>query len=93
MYLTPVDLSYPYKSRADAFRESVVVRRSFCCTAVDVTGAFFLYRPACLSFHRTLGELALQGTAVHLQRARRCRDIAVMFQRHFLEVFPFQSPQ
>ena len=45
-----------------------------------------------LFFHRTLGELALQGAAVHFQRARRCRDIAVMFQQHLLEVLPFQSP-
>jgi len=39
---------------------------------------------------RVLVELALQRAAVHFQRARGGRDVAVVLVQHFLDVFPFE---
>jgi hypothetical protein len=37
------------------------------------------------------GEFALQGSAVHIERSCRARNIAVLCLQHALNMFPFQS--
>ena len=64
----------------------------------DLEGALAYYRELlaglvkqCRVAGAGIGELALQGAAVHVQGARRRRNVAVIFREYLLQVFPFQA--